>query len=116
MASHTITNTDDGPRGFWHQDRVIMLEAGEKAKVTDMTDDEVTAAKAPGYFDLTGGASDEAAEPGPLDQSVAKLTEYLKSVTDADQVQKLIDAETAGKSRDGALAALEARRDAILAE
>lgn len=56
-----------------------------------------------------------ASEPGPLDQSIEKLTEYLEGVTDADEVQKLIDAETAGKSRAGAITALEARRDALLA-
>lgn len=54
-------------------------------------------------------------EPGPLDGSVDDLTEHLATVTDADEVQKLIDAETAGKSRKGALAALEARRDELLA-
>lgn len=115
MANHTLTNTDAGPRGFWHQDRVFLVEAGDKVEVSDMTDDEVKAAKASGYFKLDGGSSEKAPEPGPLDQSVEKLTEYLKSVNDADEVQKLIDAETAGKSRAGALSALKERQDAILA-
>lgn len=54
-------------------------------------------------------------EPGPLDGSVDELTLHLKGVSDVDAVQKLIDAETAGKSRKGALAVLEARRDELLA-
>lgn len=115
MANYTITNTDVGPRGFWHQDRVVLVEAGDKVEVSDMTDDEVKAAKASGYFKLDGGSSGNAAEPGPLDQSVEDLAEYLKTVNDADAVQKLIDAETAGKSRKGALTALKDRQDAILA-
>lgn len=55
------------------------------------------------------------AEPGPLDGSVDDLVAHLEGVTDPDAVQALIDAETAGKSRKGALAALEARRDELLA-
>lgn len=54
-------------------------------------------------------------EPGPLDQSVEKLTAYLETVTDADEVDRLAIAERAGKSRTGAITALEARRDALLA-
>lgn len=54
-------------------------------------------------------------EPGPLDQSVEKLTAHLETVTDADEVERLLVAEKAGKSRTGAVAALEARRDALLA-
>lgn len=56
-----------------------------------------------------------AAEPGPLDGSIPELTTHLATVTDADEVQKLLDAETAGKSRAGAIAVLEARRDELLA-
>jgi len=54
-----------------------------------------------------------AAEPGPLDQSIPDLIEYLKGVTDLAHVNALIDAEQAGKSRTGAMAALEARRDEL---
>ena len=61
------------------------------------------------------GKDEKSPEPGPLDQSVEKLTAYLGTVTDADEIEKLIVAETAGKSRAGAIAALEARKDAILA-
>ena len=63
----------------------------------------------PGSTPVTNG------EPGPHDGSVDDLTEYLATLTDADEVQKLLDAETAGKSRKGAIAALEARRDELLA-
>lgn len=52
-------------------------------------------------------------EPGPLDQSVEKLTEYLADVDDADEIDRLIKAEEGGKSRVGALAALEARKDEL---
>lgn len=54
-------------------------------------------------------------EPGPLDGSVEDLSAYLANVSDLNEVQALIDAETAGKSRKGALTALEARRDELLA-
>jgi hypothetical protein len=101
-----ITNTSDGPRGFWNGDTLVMLEAGESAEGT-LSD----ADKATGFFN---GAA-ETAEPGPLDGSVDDLTAHLATVDDADAVQALIDAETAGKSRKGAIAALEARRDELLA-
>ena len=54
-------------------------------------------------------------EPGPLDSSIPELTEHLAGVDDADEVERLIAAEKAGKSRSGALAALEARRDELKA-
>lgn len=54
-------------------------------------------------------------EPGPLDGSIAELTKHLEGVSDPDEVQRLIDGETAGKSRAGALSVLEARRDELLA-
>lgn len=112
MATHTITNKDVGPRGFWHQNAVVTIEAGQSVDVSDMTVDEVKAAKKAGYFTLEG---DDGVEPGPLDGSVDDLAAYLKVVTDADAVQKLLDAETGGKSRKGAITALEARRDELLA-
>lgn len=54
-------------------------------------------------------------EPGPLDSSVDDLAAYLDGVTDPDEVQRLIDGEIAGKSRKGALAALQSRQDELLA-
>jgi hypothetical protein len=108
----TFKNITDGPKGVNGIDGLVMIVAGT-AEAVDVSDAELASAKSTGWFEIEGGTP--AAEPGPLDQSVADLTAYLEGITDADDVQKLIDAETAGKSRKGALEALEARRDALLA-
>lgn len=108
-----VTNISDGPRGVWSKSGLVMIEKGQSADV-DLAEGE----EAGEWFEFdgaTGNSKEPAPEPGPLDQSIEKLTEYLATVTDADEVQKLLDAETAGKSRTGAIAALEARRDALLA-
>jgi hypothetical protein len=85
---------------------------------------EIDLAEAPagwaGRYDVISGGPAQGStfvtgEPGPLDRSIPELEKHLEGVTDADEVQRLIDAETAGKSRSGALAVLEARRDALLA-
>lgn len=55
----------------------------------------------------------DASEPGPLDQSITKLTEYLKGVDDAAELDRLREAEVNGKSRDGALAAIDARKQEL---
>lgn len=99
-----VINISNGPRGAWLGSLLVMAEAGQTIEADDFAEE---------WFSETGG---ESAEPGPLDGSVEELTAHLASVTDADEVQKLIDAETAGKSRKGALSALEARRDEILAK
>lgn len=49
------------------------------------------------------------AEPGALDQSVPDLEAHLQTVDDPAELQRLRDAETAGKSRKGALDAIDAR-------
>jgi len=101
----SITNISSGARGAYLADgQLVMVDPGASAD-GDFADVN------PEWFE--GGAS--AAEPGPLDMSVDDLTAHLAAVEDPDEVQKLIDAETAGKSRKGALAALEARRDELLA-
>lgn len=105
-----VTNTSDGPRGFWNGGELVMLEPGQSAEGT-LTD----ADKATGFFNGKAADTEPASEPGPLDQSVDDLTAHLETLTDADEVQKLLDAEVAGKSRKSAVAALEARRDALLA-
>lgn len=51
----------------------------------------------------------------PLVGSIDALKAHLATVTDPDEVQKLIDAEKAGKNRNGGIALLEARRDELLA-
>jgi hypothetical protein len=84
--------------------------AALKVQITDLTN-EVAALRAENAALKTAPAP----EPGPLDQSIPDLTAHLAMVTDADEVQKLLDAETAGKSRAGAIAVLEARRDELLA-
>jgi hypothetical protein len=100
-----ITNTQPGARGAYLADgQLVMVEPGASAE-GDFADVNAD------WFSTDGKVS----EPGPLDQSVEKLTAWLEGVTDADEVEKLIAAETAGKSRAGAITALEARRDALLA-
>lgn len=104
----TIKNVAKGPRGINTVAGLVMVDAGKTAEV------EVSAAdaKLPDYFKAADG---EASEPGPLDQSVEDLEKHVAGIDDVDEIQTLIDAETAGKSRKGALAALEARRDELLA-
>lgn len=69
---------------------------------------------AEGSTAVTNPAADGAVA-NPLEGSIPELTKHVEGVTDVDEVQKLIDAETAGKARSGALAVLEARRDELLA-
>lgn len=54
-------------------------------------------------------------DTGPLDGSVDDLVKHITGITDPDEIEKLIKAETDGKARKGAIAALEARRDELLA-
>jgi len=66
------------------------------------------------FREKLGFAPDNSAtEPGPLDKSIPDLIEYLVGVTDLAHIEALIAAENAGKSRVGALEALEARRDEL---
>jgi hypothetical protein len=60
------------------------------------------------YDDLTS-----AAPKGPLDRSVKELAEYLAAEDDLDEVRRLLSAEKEGKTRAGAIAVLEARRDEL---
>jgi hypothetical protein len=127
-----ITNYQPGPRGINLEDgSTVWIGSGETRDISDLRvkgslpdfgkpsdqaerdADEVTrllARVAELEAQIAGGS-----EPGPLDQSVEKLTAYLETVTDADEVERLLTAEKAGKSRAGAITALEARRDALLA-
>lgn len=102
-----ITNTAKGPRGVLLADgTTFYVEAGNTVDLDVAKGHDL-------YEGLVEGEGGES-EPGPLDQSVDKLGEYLEGVDDADEVQKLIDAETGGKSRKGALDVLNARLDDIL--
>lgn len=112
-AKHVVTNASGGPKVLNSIPPQILQPGASTDGPVAISAAEIAVAKEHGWFEF--GDADETPEPGPLDQSVDKLTAYLDGVTDADEVQKLIDAETAGKSRTGALAALEARRDALLA-
>jgi hypothetical protein len=106
-----FVNGSDGPRGVNGVNGLVLIDAGKRAEV-EVTEAEFNSAKSTGYF---GAADDDdGPEPGPLDQSIPKLIEHLAAVDDPDEVQRLIDAETAGKSRDGALAALKERLEALL--
>lgn len=102
-----VRNISSGPRGLWLGGALTMLEPGAVGE-TDEADVSTE------WFEPVGQQA-PADEPGPLDGSVDDLAAHLETVTDPDEVQSLIDAETGGKSRKGALAALEARRDALLA-
>lgn len=51
----------------------------------------------------------------PLGGTIEGLKTHIATLTDPDDVQKLIDAEKAGKNRNGGVALLEARRDELLA-
>lgn len=106
----SFKNNSDGPRGVHGVNGIVMIDPGKSAEV-EVTEAEFRSAQGTGYF----GEGEAAAEPGPLDMSIDDLTAHLSEIEDADEVEALIEAETAGKSRKGALAALEARRDELLA-
>lgn len=61
----------------------------------------------------TGATPTPPQDPGPLDQSIPDLTAYLETVSDVGTIDALIAAEKGGKSRSGALEALEARKAAL---
>ena len=127
-----VTNYRAGPRGINLDDgSTVWIEPGETRDISDLKvkgdlpdfgkpadqadrdADEVEALRARVAeleAQLKGGA-----EPGPLDQSVEKLAAHLETISDADEVERLLNAEKAGKSRQGAITALEARRGALLA-
>lgn len=54
-------------------------------------------------------------EPGTLDGTIPDITKTIADITDAAEIDKLIAAEKAGKSRSGALSALEARKTELAA-
>jgi hypothetical protein len=53
--------------------------------------------------------SDTGGEPSPLDGSIADLTKSLASIDDTAELQRLRQQEVGGKSRTGALEAIDAR-------
>lgn len=60
-----------------------------------------------------GPATAKTQEPDALDQSVEKLTAHLETVNDPAEIDRLIAAEKGGKSRAGALSALDDRKKAL---
>lgn len=131
-----VTNISTGPRGAYLAGALVMADPGKTIDADDYSKEwfkPVRSADEPADEpeDIAAqlAAKDariaeleeqltalDRGEPGPLDGSVEALSAHLATVDDADEVQALIDAETAGKSRKGALAALEARRDELLAK
>lgn len=63
-------------------------------------------------LEAKAGAAEQP-NPGPLDGSIEELTAYLETLSDVGAVEALIKAEEGGKSRTGALKALEARKAAL---
>lgn len=108
---YKVKNDDFRAKAFHTTDGITMVEPGKSA--TFETADPIGPSEGLTVTLLDG---EENIEPGPLDGSVESLAAHLATLKNADEVQALIDSETAGKSRKGALSALEARRDALLAE
>ncbi len=113
MAKQSITNNAEGARGVALADGTThFVEPGQTVSL-DVADGHTL------YDGLVAGkggkaaADDGAAEPGPLDGSITELREHIAGVEDAEAIQALIDAETGGKSRAGALAALNERLDEL---
>lgn len=117
MAKTKFTNKQPGARGIRGTDGVlVMIEPGQSATV-DVSDAELKDAKASKFFAIGGqadaNAGDGDGEPGPLDQSIANLEAHLEGIDDADELRALREGEVAGKSRAGALAAIDARLEAL---
>lgn len=53
----TLTNTSEGPRGFWEGADIVMLDPKQAAQA-DLSDAEHKAAKDTGYFKIKAGPLD----------------------------------------------------------
>jgi hypothetical protein len=102
----TVKNVSDGPRILNGANGPVLTHAGETTEAVEISAVELKIARATGYFEFDGA---EAAEPGPLDQSVEKLTAHIATIDDPAEIERLLEGEKAGKTRTGAIAALEAR-------
>lgn len=78
------------------------------ARIAELEAQLANASKAPAPTPAAGQS-----EPGPLDKSIPDLTTYLETIGDVGAIDALIAAEKGGKSRSGALDALEARKAAL---
>lgn len=108
----TVTNSTKGPRVFNAAPPILLAPGQSSDGEVSVTAAELESMRATGYFEIDGG---DAPEPGPLDGSIDELVAHLATLDDVDEAQKLVDAEKAGKSRKGALAALDARLDELSA-
>lgn len=79
--------------------------ADKDARIAELEAQLAAASKAP--------APAPQQDPGPLDKSIPDLTAYLETVSDVGTIDALIAAEKGGKSRSGAIDALEARKVAL---
>ncbi len=60
-------------------------------------------------------ASPEVSDKGPLDLSVAALADHLAGLSDLATLEALLSAEKDGKTRKGAVDAIQGRIDELLA-
>ena len=64
-----ITNTSQGPRGFYNGDALIMLERGETWE-GELSDSDQASAKKAGYFGFGDHAAERASEGGTDDTDI----------------------------------------------
>lgn len=83
--------------------------ADKDTRIAELEEQLKKAAEAPAPAAAPAALSD----PGPLDKSIPDLTVYLETVSDVGTIDALIAAEKGGKSRNGAIDALEARKAAL---
>lgn len=117
----TVKNTARGPRGIRNADgQLVMIEAGDSATgdfpASEVKDFKAALAYEAGQQPAAAEENEESGEPGPLDGSIESLQEHVAGVDDVAEIDRLIAAETGGKSRKGALDALEARKAELEAQ
>lgn len=69
----------------------------------------------PGALWVEANSVDVAPDPGPLDLSVAGLSAHLETIEGLAELEALLVSEKAGKTRKGAVDAIQARIDTLLA-
>lgn len=110
-----VTNTSKGPRGIRNASGdIVMIEAGQSAdddfSAAEVKDFNAALAYEAGEQPGAAEEADDGGEPGPLDGNIDSLGEHVAGIEDVAAIDELIAAETAGKSRRGALDVLEARK------
>lgn len=108
----SVKNISTGPRGVHSTTGEVTIEAGRTVDV-ELSDAERKSAEGTGYFEFDGESA--ASEPSLLDGSVDDIEAEIANIDDPDEIDRLLKAERAGKNRKGAVSALEARRDELLA-